>query len=56
MEELIEFFKTIYQIEKTMIFLENKDLHKQFLESLQTLIEMRSNNIPNKLKDETIHN
>jgi hypothetical protein len=51
MEKLNEFFITILQIEKTMIFLESKDLQKQFLESIQKWIELRSNNIEPKIKE-----
>jgi hypothetical protein len=51
MEKLNEFFMTILQIEKTMIFLESKDLQKQFLESIQKWIELRSNNIEQKITE-----
>jgi hypothetical protein len=54
MEKLNEFLKTILQIEKTIIFMENKDLQNQFLETIQTWVQIRSNQIQ-KLKDETLH-
>jgi len=54
MEKLNEFLKTILQIEKTIIFMENKDLQNKFIETLQTWVQIRSNQIQ-KLKDETLH-